>query len=182
MESYIYRSICAARRRILSDICKISIILAQELILTDICWVLIMTDIWKHIWAEYVSIYWSILMYIARYMKVFDKFWSIYVTSFTYTNFHISINIRIYVLPLRGFTAVYRSIYATPPSVLYSYYIDRYMNYYIDRYMKVCICETRYIYRSKFVKKISYIGQYTSISTNICFHIPLIYVFIYRAL
>ena len=29
--------------------------------------------------------------------------------------------------------------YARPPSVLYSYYIDRYMHYCIDLYMKVCI-------------------------------------------
>ena len=33
-----------------------------------------MTDIWKHIWAEYVSIYWSILMYIDRYMKKLENF------------------------------------------------------------------------------------------------------------
>ena len=81
-------------------------------------------------------------------------------------------------LPLRGFTVIYRSIYARPPSVLLCYYIDRYMNYYIDRYMKVCICETRYIYRSKFVKNFIYRTIYINIdqymlpySAHICFHI-----------
>ena len=72
MESYIYRSIYAARRRILSDICKISIILAQELISTDICWGLIMTDIRKHIWTKCEHIYQPISrdMYIDRYNMV----------------------------------------------------------------------------------------------------------------
>ena len=41
------------------------------LILTDICNGLITPDIWKHIWAEYVSLYRAILMYIDRYMKIF---------------------------------------------------------------------------------------------------------------
>ena len=59
------------------------------LILTDICNGLITPDIWKHIWAEYVSLYRAILMYIDRYMKIFDKFRSIYVVPFPTINFHI---------------------------------------------------------------------------------------------
>ena len=59
------------------------------LILTDICNGLITPDIWKHIWAEYVSLYRAILMYIDRYMKNFDKFRSIYVVPFPTINFHI---------------------------------------------------------------------------------------------
>ena len=59
------------------------------LILTDICNGLITPDIWKHIWAEYVSLYRAILMYIDRYMKIFDQFRSIYVVTFPTINFHI---------------------------------------------------------------------------------------------
>ena len=59
------------------------------LILTDICNGLITPDIWKHIWAEYVSLYRAILMYIDRCMKIVDKFRSIYVVPFPSINFHI---------------------------------------------------------------------------------------------
>ena len=58
------------------------------LILTDICNGLITPDIWKHIWAEYVCIYRAILKYIDRYMKIFDKFPSIYVVQFTTITFN----------------------------------------------------------------------------------------------
>ena len=44
------------------------------LILTDICNGLITPDIWKHIWAEYVCIYRTILKYIDRYMKILINF------------------------------------------------------------------------------------------------------------
>ena len=66
---------------------------------------------------------------IDRYMKFFKN--------------HFSTNMEYFLL--RGITVIYLSIYATPPSVLYSYYIDRYMIYYIDLYMKVIVFEKKHI-------------------------------------
>ena len=112
MKYYIYGSIYAARRFKRSG--------------------LILTDIWKHIWSEYVNIYRSILkvywpIYVNcqkfrsiyaqnRILKIFiyrsknEKFRHISVEIWFFKKFHISVNIKLA-------------------------YIGQYMNFNIDRYM-----------------------------------------------
>ena len=132
MESYIYRSICAAWRRILSDICKITIILAQELILTDICWwsyndrymKTYMNEICSHISVD-IKVYWPIYVNCHKYRSIYAQNWilkifiyrsknakfqHISVKIWILENFHISVNIELA-------------------------YIGQYTNFNIDRYM-----------------------------------------------